>query len=84
MPERAFPWWVMRLLAPFGEFPREVVEIEQFWRHPMRMDNRRLVALLGREPRTPLDQAIAATLAGLGCLNARNADAVATNPLSPA
>lgn len=68
LPERAFPWWLMRLLSPFGGFPREVVEIEPYWRHPVRLDNRRLIALIGEEVRTPLDQAIAATLRDLGCL----------------
>jgi len=68
VPVRAFPWWLMRLAAPFGGFPREVVEIEPFWRHPRRLDNARLVALIGAEPRTPLDGAVASTLAGLGCI----------------
>lgn len=71
VPERRFPWWLMRLAAPFGGFPREAVEIEGFWRNPVRLDNRRLVQLLGREPRTPIDQAVAVTLAGLGCLPKR-------------
>jgi nucleoside-diphosphate-sugar epimerase len=69
VPERPFPWWLMRLLAPFGGFPREVVEIEQYWRHPVRLDNRRLVTLIGEEPRTPLDAAVATTLAALDCLD---------------
>ena len=69
VPERAFPWWLMRLLAPFGGFPREVVEIEPYWRHPVRLDNRRLVALIGEEPRTPFDTAIRTTLAALDCLD---------------
>lgn len=68
VPERAFPWWMMRLAAPFGGFPREALEIEPVWKHPMRLDDRRLVDLLGVEPHTPLDQAIAATLADMGCL----------------
>ncbi|GLK72165.1 NAD(P)H-binding protein [Ancylobacter dichloromethanicus] len=68
LPERAFPWWMMRLAAPFGGFPREALEIEPVWKHPMRLDNRRLVDLLGTEPHTPLDHAIAATLADMGCL----------------
>lgn len=59
-----FPWWAMRLAAPFGGFPREAAEIAPHWQHPMRFDNHRLVALLGAEPRTPLDEAIRATLAG--------------------
>lgn len=68
VPERAFPWWMMRLAAPFGGFPREAMEIEPVWKHPMRLDHRRLVDLLGAEPHTPLDQAIAATLTDMGCL----------------
>lgn len=68
VPVRAFPWWLMRLAAPFGGFPREVIEIEPYWRHPVRLDNSRIRALLGREPRTPLDGAVAITLAALGCL----------------
>ena len=68
VPEGAFSWWFMRLLAPLGGFPREAVEIEPVWRHPMRLDNRRLVDLLGEEPRTPLDLAVRRTLADMGCL----------------
>ena len=68
VPERAFPWWMMRLAAPFGGFPKEALEIEPVWRHPMGLDNRRLVELLGVEPHPPVDQAIAATLVDMGCL----------------
>lgn len=67
VPETAFPWWLMRLLAPFGGFPAAVKEVEPYWRHPVRLDNHRLVALLGKEPRTPLDTAIRRTLAAHGC-----------------
>lgn len=77
VPERAFPWWLMRLLAPFGGFPREVVEIEPYWRRPVRLDNRRLVALIGDEPRTPLDTAVARTLAALNALDRAPAAPVA-------
>lgn len=58
-----FPWWLMRLLAPFGGFPAEVVEVLPFWRFPLRLDNSRLIALLGEEPHTSLDEAVLATLA---------------------
>lgn len=68
VPERRFPWWLMRLLAPFGGFPREVAEIEEYWSHPVRLDNSSLVALLGEEPRTPLHTAVRTTLTTLGCL----------------
>ncbi|MGV6876568.1 NAD(P)H-binding protein [Pseudochelatococcus sp. B33] len=66
-----FPWWLMRLMAPFGGFPREAAEIAPYWSYPVRLDNRRLVELLETEPRTPLDSAVANTLAALGCLDAQ-------------
>jgi nucleoside-diphosphate-sugar epimerase len=69
VPQVAFPWWAMHWLAPFGGFPREAAEIAPYWRHPMRLDNRRLVELIGPEPRTPLDQAVAVTLEALDCLD---------------
>ncbi len=59
---KPFPWWLMRLLAPFGGFPREVMEVRPLWRHPVRLDNARLITLLGAEPRTPLDSAVTAAL----------------------
>lgn len=61
-----FPWWVMHALAPFGGFPREAAEIAPYWRHPVRLDNRRLESLIGLEPRTPLAEALRATLAFMG------------------
>lgn len=64
----SFPWWAMRLLSPFGGFPREAAEIAQYWRHPVRFDNGRLTEILGAEPRTPLDEAVRASLSELGCL----------------
>lgn len=69
VPVRKFPWWLMRLAAPLGGFPREVVEIEPYWRHPVRLVNHRLVELLGVEPRTPLEMAVGRTLSALGCLD---------------
>ncbi|WP_188968573.1 NAD(P)H-binding protein [Neoroseomonas lacus] len=62
------PWWLFRLIVPVNAFAREVTEIAPLWRRPIRLDNARLVALLGAEPRTPLDEAVAAALRGLGCL----------------
>lgn len=65
----AFPWWLIRFAGLFGGFPREAAEIAPYWRHPVRLDNARLVDLLGEEPRTPLDIAVTETLASLGCLD---------------
>ncbi|MCR5857914.1 NAD(P)H-binding protein [Mesorhizobium sp. J428] len=68
LPVYRFPWWLMRLAAPFGGLPREAAEIAPHWRHPSRLDNGRLVELIGPEPATPLDAAVRASLAEMGCL----------------
>ncbi|WP_308419503.1 hypothetical protein [Chitinimonas koreensis] len=64
----AFPWWMVRLASPFVATLRELLEMRYLWRQPVRMDGGKLAAVLGEEPHTPLDQAVEATLAGLGCL----------------
>jgi len=69
----AFPWWLVRLATPFNETLRELWEMRYLWRQAVRMDNRRLVDLLGAEPHTPLDTAVERTLEGLGCLPAHAA-----------
>lgn len=69
LPIRRFPWWLMRTLAPFGGFPREAAEIAQYWRHPLRLDSRRLIQLIGPEPRTALDVAVRNSLIDMGCLS---------------
>ncbi|MCJ2081116.1 epimerase [Methylobacterium sp. J-090] len=62
LPERHFPWALMRALAPFGGFPREVLEVRPFWQYPMRLDGRRLRELVGDLPCTSLDAAVASAL----------------------
>lgn len=64
----AFPWWLIQLIAPFNATLREVMEMRYLWRKPVRMDNGKLLGALGRERVTPLDEAVEATLKGLGCL----------------
>jgi len=70
LPILPFPWPVVALLAPFVEMFRETLEMRYLWRTPLRLDNAKLVAVLGAEPRTPLDQAVRQSLEGLGCLPA--------------
>ena len=65
----AFPWWFLTLAAPLVATFREMREMRYPWREPIRMDNARLIQALGREPHTPLNEAVEATLAGLGCLD---------------
>ena len=64
----AFPWWLLALASPFVTTFREMREMRYLWETPVRMGNARLVAFLGREPHTPLDEAVEASLDGLGCL----------------
>jgi nucleoside-diphosphate-sugar epimerase len=64
----AFPWWLVRLASPFVTTFRELMEMRYLWQQAVRMDNRRLLDALGREPHTPLDEAVEATLEGIGCL----------------
>jgi nucleoside-diphosphate-sugar epimerase len=76
----AFPWWLLKLASPFVATFREMREMRYLWREPVRMDNAQLIAALGREPHTPLDEAIEATLVGLGCFtgpSSRDARALA-------
>ncbi len=65
---RKMPWGLLPLIAPFNTTMRELIEMRPFWRHPLELDNRALVAAIGAEPHTPLEQAIRTTLEALGCL----------------
>jgi nucleoside-diphosphate-sugar epimerase len=65
LPLRRFPWKLLPLLAPFNTTLREMREMRYLWRQPVRLDNSRLKAFLGAEPRTPLDEALRQAIAGL-------------------
>jgi len=65
---QAFPWWMVPLAAPFVTFMRELKEMRYLWQEPLRMSNERLVAELGSEPHTQIDEAVRASLVSLGCL----------------
>jgi nucleoside-diphosphate-sugar epimerase len=64
----AFPWWLLSLASPVVTTFREMREMRYLWRTPIRMDNSRLITVLRKEPHTPLDEAVEATLVGLGSL----------------
>lgn len=64
---RAFPWWIMSLMAPFNETLKELMEMKYLWQRPIRMDNSKLVQKIGKEPATPIDIAVEETLKGLNC-----------------
>jgi len=63
-----FPWWLTNALAPIVPLFREMREMRYLWQQSVRLDNRKLVAVLGSEPRTDLHDAVRDTLESLGCL----------------
>jgi len=65
---RRFPWWLVMLASPFVATLREMREMRYLWQTPLSMENARLLAVLGQEPHTPLDEAVRATLEGMGNL----------------
>jgi nucleoside-diphosphate-sugar epimerase len=65
---KAFPWPLVTLLAPLVVLFREMLEMRYLWRAPLRLDNAKLLAVLGREPHTPLDEAVRTTLVQLNSL----------------
>jgi nucleoside-diphosphate-sugar epimerase len=69
LPVSGFPWIVVHIAAPFNETFRELLEMRYLWDKPIGLSNAKLVAFLGsEEPHTPLDAALRATLADMGCL----------------
>ena len=48
---RPAPWLLFRLSSPFSAFLHELLEMRCLWRTPVKLDNRKLVALIGDEPR---------------------------------
>ena len=65
---KAFPWPLVALLSPAVVLFREMLEMRYLWREPLELDNAKLLAVLGREPHTPLDEAVKTTLVQLKCL----------------
>ena len=57
-----FPWSLTMLLAPVVPFFNEVREMRYLWRQPLRLDNDTLRAVLGDEPHTSWDDAVAGSL----------------------
>ena len=70
---RAFPWWLLAVVWPFVRLLRELHEMRYLWMRSIRLDNARLLELLGSEPHTALEYAVEASLIGIGCLPDREA-----------
>jgi nucleoside-diphosphate-sugar epimerase len=56
------PWWFIRLAAPVMPMWRELLVMRYLWERPHALDDAALRALIGTAPRTPLAQALRATL----------------------
>lgn len=69
LPVRSLPWFIFRVASPFSEKMRELYATRPLWQTPIELDNARLVQFLDKEPHTPIDTAMEATLRGLGCLS---------------
>jgi nucleoside-diphosphate-sugar epimerase len=67
LPIKPFPIALIAALSPFVETFRELLEMRYLWRKPIGLAGDKLAAFLGSEPHTPLDDAVRAALADLGC-----------------
>ena len=63
-------WLLVRLAGFVMPTMASIFEMRYLWRKPYALDNRKLVALIGEEPRTPFAQAVRASLGDLGLLSA--------------
>jgi nucleoside-diphosphate-sugar epimerase len=73
---KRLPWALIRLGALVVPTWAGLVEMRYLWEQPHRLDNSKLVALLGAEPHTPLAQAAAMALQDLGLAVAPQQDSV--------
>jgi nucleoside-diphosphate-sugar epimerase len=60
------PWRLLKLAGVVVPVFRELADISYLWSTPHAIDGARLAEITGDIPRTPLDRAIAASLAALG------------------
>ncbi|HVI91322.1 MAG TPA: NAD(P)H-binding protein [Dongiaceae bacterium] len=67
--QRSLFWPAIYAAAPFVTLCREMLEMRYLWQRDLRLDNGKLLRLLGREPHTDLTEAVRRTLTGLGCLS---------------
>ena len=74
---KGLPWWAITLAAPFVETFRELLEM-RYLEKASASRQPQACRLPRRRARTPLDQALARTLTGLGCLPST------AKPVSPA
>jgi nucleoside-diphosphate-sugar epimerase len=59
---KPLPWWAITLASPFVNVFHEMLEMRYLWQVPLQLDNSKIRALIGQEPHTPIDVALATTL----------------------
>jgi nucleoside-diphosphate-sugar epimerase len=59
---KSFPWWTIKLGSPFVDAFHEMLEMRYLWEVPLQLDNAKLRALIGAEPHTAVETAVAAAL----------------------
>jgi nucleoside-diphosphate-sugar epimerase len=79
LPVHRPPWGAIKLAAPFVPVLAEVLEMRYLWQQALQLDNRKLLATLGKEPHTSLEDVMRASLQGLACLPS---DAATPDPVS--
>jgi nucleoside-diphosphate-sugar epimerase len=77
------PWVALQALSPFNETLRETLEMRYLWDAPVLLDNGKLVAKLGSEPRTNLVVALKSALRSLGLTGAETVQAQAVTASHP-
>lgn len=55
---RQMPWWLLRLVSPLAPMCRALLEMRYLWQRPHRLNDAKLVALIGDMPRTAIGQAL--------------------------
>jgi nucleoside-diphosphate-sugar epimerase len=63
-----FPWLAINASAAFAELSHEMQEMRYLWQEPIKLDNAKLRERIGVEPHTPIEEALRATLIGIGCI----------------
>jgi nucleoside-diphosphate-sugar epimerase len=58
---KPFPWWAIKLASPVVGVFREMLEMRYLWQVPLQLNNEKLRTLIGAEPHTPIEIALAAT-----------------------
>jgi nucleoside-diphosphate-sugar epimerase len=67
-PIKKMPWMLLKLASPFVTLLRELLEMRYLWESDLKLDNAKLLSLLGEEPHTPIEQALKTILRSIKCL----------------